>query len=71
MSAVVKVEIKQEEPCEAVHPRKRKIKMKEPPPEVEPPQETSSEHLTVNCFEMFQKIRKQVCFILFCCANQI
>lgn len=44
---------------DVVHPRKRKIKMKEPEMESTLPV-TVPEQPVTNCYEMFLKIRKQV-----------
>ncbi|KAK7069322.1 ankyrin repeat [Halocaridina rubra] len=64
-STTVKTEIKVEEPTvsfaspdDAVHPRKRKIKMKEP--ETEPPMVSLVDQPINNCYETFLKIRKQI-----------
>ena len=50
-------------PDDAVHPRKRKIKMKEP--ETEPPMVSLVDQPISNCYETFLKIRKQVNFFFF------
>ncbi|KAB7496215.1 Ankyrin repeat domain-containing protein 12, partial [Armadillidium nasatum] len=58
----VKSEVKSEEqmtPSDVVHPRKRKLKMKEPEME-NPLPVTAPEQPVTNCYEMFLKIRKQV-----------
>lgn len=64
-ATAVKSEVKVEEPTvsfvspdDAVHPRKRKIKMKEP--EAEPPMVSLVDQPVSNCYETFLKIRKQI-----------
>lgn len=60
----MKSEVKSEEqmtPSDVVHPRKRKLKMKEPEME-NPLPVTAPEQPVTNCYEMFLKIRKQVSY---------
>ena len=47
---------------DAVHPRKKKPKMKEP--ECEPPPISLVDQPMTNCYETFLNIRKQVCHFL-------